>query len=90
MLGLLLVLKGSVVRGHGWYDGRCCSDRDCAPLPPDTLITPVLGGYAITLGPNGRRVFFSRDKVKPSHDERYHACLSASGTPFCIYVPLGS
>jgi hypothetical protein len=52
----LVVLDVAFAGSHDWYDQRCCSDQDCGPLPADATITPVLGGYTITLSSDGRSV----------------------------------
>ncbi len=41
--------------------------------------------------PGAATVFFPQDKVRPSQDGLYHACISLSaGTPICLYVPYGA
>lgn len=93
----LLALAGAVIAGsarisaHSWYEPACCSDTDCAPLPAGASVEPVRGGYVVRMTPDGAPVFFGYDKVRPSRDGEIHACIGPqSGTPFCLYMPVGA
>ena len=77
--------------GHSWYSAECCSERDCKPLTRESTVTPVRGGYSIVAEPGGAPVFFPQEKVRPSQDGDYHACIGpTSGVAFCLYVPAGA
>lgn len=75
---------------HDWYAPECCSGQDCAPLPEGASVDSVRGGDAVRLTPGSAPVFFPHAKVRPSQDGDYHACVSSTGTPFCLYVPVGA
>lgn len=68
--------------GH-WYDAECCSQRDCAPIPPETVtITPwgyelrlVPGHHPLVTMPTQRDFAVDSNDVKPSQDGEYHACV---------------
>jgi hypothetical protein len=74
---------------HHWYEEECCSDKDCEELPNEAVSAREHGywvnyinyaGYAVTgLVPYA--------KVRPSHDEKYHAC-SIGYSIICLYVPM--
>jgi len=67
---------------HGWYDHACCSDRDCAPVPAET-VTEVPGGWRLKSGE-----FIERGNEKKSQDEDYHVCrVNGTGAVLCLYVP---
>lgn len=95
VLALLLVMI-CPVRGHeapsGWaYDMECCSTQDCRPLSllEEKSIRQVVGGYQATLDGFAEPVLFSQNKIKPSKDGFYHACVGSSGIGYCLYVPMG-
>ena len=90
-LGLLLFLLASrPVASLSWYDGRCCSGRDCHPVPCDQLSTAA--GGDVTFRPTGVHVF--RENVLPSQDAGCHLCTSHPETNtvygYCAYVQHGS
>lgn len=104
LLVLLTAAPAAVTRGHdapaGWeYDRDCCHNIDCAPVP-EGAVREVRGGYQVTLRagqhpmlaegvavnvfvPHGDR------RIRTSGDSDRHACVSAYGTLFCIYIPPG-
>ena len=84
----------------GWdYSEDCCYSVDCAPVP-DTAIEEVQGGYSVNiprgthpmlmkgLGTEPARKFFPHGdgRIRPSGDEKKHACVRPSGTVLCIYI----
>jgi len=94
----ILATAGQAV-AHEWYDPTCCSDKDCAPIPFESVV--VTGeGYEVTLLPGDhplvrtpiKRFFpFGDEDVLPSQDMKYHACVmpgspSASPGIICFYV----
>jgi hypothetical protein len=69
----------------GWpYDQTCCSNRDCAQLPPGAVqITPE--GYVVTVRPEDNsqlvetKVYtipFKTTGIRISGDQFYHICLN--------------
>lgn len=86
-----LVLTLPILLAHSWYDPACCSDKDCDPLTRESTVTHVNGGYQVTVKPGDDPVFFSQEKVRPSQDGLYHACIGISTRmPFCLYIPMGA
>lgn len=105
ILSLVVVLTATaqVAFGHSWYDPTCCSGRDCAPIPDDSVtVTPE--GYHVRLEPGDHPLVksvidtvipFGSDDVMPSQDEHYHACVSMGSpsvdpTVLCLYVGGGT
>lgn len=77
-----------------WYDGYCCNDRDCRPLEKEA-ITQTSEGYKFAVGQTEYLVPFGSDRIKPSQDGDYHACIgqhmdAGSMQDFvrCFYIPL--
>ena len=78
----------------GWYDGYCCNDKDCHPLTKDA-VTQTSEGYRFAVGQTEYTVPFGSDRIKPSQDGDYHACIgqtyeggSAQNFARCFYIPL--
>jgi hypothetical protein len=99
-LGLLLLGVLVVALAHqapsGWsYDAACCSDSDCAMVPPGA-IREASGGYAVEMVPRGSdpvRAFIPHgdERIRPSGDEFRHACIGPhTRQVICIYVPAGA
>lgn len=82
----LAMLSASPAFAHSWYDARCCSDRDCHPVPCGQLRADADGG--VTFLPTG--VQFFRENVLLSRDAQCHICTSHpetnSGYGYCAYV----
>jgi hypothetical protein len=68
--------------------GRCCGGSDCAPLPPG-VVKWAPGGVRITLTAEQAReinratlqpvdAFVAAERLLPSPDGRWHACIHAS------------
>ena len=69
----------------GWsYDGWCCSDEDCHPLPAGAVI-PTDAGWLIVS--SGRVVPYDASQVRQSGDSQFHICEPAQGMIRCLYVP---
>ncbi|MCW6508655.1 hypothetical protein [Lichenifustis flavocetrariae] len=87
---LFLLLSATPVGAHSWYDARCCSGRDCHPVPCDQLRSGT--GGMLTFRPTG--VQFSKENVLPSQDTQCHICTSRpesdTGYGYCAYVVQGS
>jgi hypothetical protein len=86
---VLTILFGRSASAHsapsGWeYDKGCCSNKDCAPLPPGAVqITP--GGYVVTVTPQDNNqlietkvyeIPFRTTGLRISGDQLYHICLN--------------
>jgi len=86
MLRFLLMLLLSTAQAHEWYDHRCCGDQDCHPVSCDR-ITAVNHGFNFTPFA-GETIFFPRDKMLVSKDDRCHVCLHGTiEAPMCLYLP---
>ena len=108
-LGLLLALvcapalahdaKPTAMQPLGWkYDAVCCHgshiDGDCQAISDET-VTPIPGGYRITLRPGDHRLVtkphvyeIKQEKVRESPDGAYHACLYPTEDRLqCFYAP---
>jgi hypothetical protein len=81
-------------QAHSWYDGACCSERDCFELKPGA-VTITRTGYMIQIVVNGVPLHFTaaQSESKTSQDEHYHICLMPTPNgeqPFgmrCFYAP---
>lgn len=90
-LALACALAAPAARAHDWYDSQCCQEHDCRPVPCET-ITAVPNGFDYKDPHDHAIYFFTRDKMKPSQDERCHVCLHGSvvHAPLCLYLPVSS
>lgn len=83
-----------------WYDPSCCSNKDCAPVPDSDIEFGLnaTGEPVVRHKPSGLE--FSRERWKPSQDERYHVCYRPAGgededgypqdaTAYCVYLRAG-
>lgn len=102
-LALAVAMMAAPVLAHdaamGWkYDGWCCNGDsmtgDCQNIPDRSVkVTPR--GYQVTLDVGDHRLVTKRheflvtwDKVRPSGDSSYHACLFPSEDVLrCFYAP---
>ncbi len=86
---LVALLLATSAQAHSWYDGRCCSGRDCHPVPCDDLSQDPDG--SVTFRPTGVHVF--RENVLPSQDAQCHLCTSKPGRNegygYCAYMRQG-
>ena len=94
-IGALLViglqfLAMSYAKAHSWYEPECCSDKDCEPIPPETVqVTP--SGYLWA----GILIPFAEARI--SMDRDYHVCrgqytgilIQPSMKKPCFYAPMG-
>ena len=104
ILAVFLALAiAAVAHAHnapsGWqYDAACCSQRDCVPIAA-RFVRVGPEGFTVTI-PAGAHPFvkdqalsFSMphrsDRVRPSGDAEYHACINPWRVPLCLYVPPG-
>ncbi|WP_127524055.1 hypothetical protein [Mesorhizobium sp. Z1-4] len=80
----------------GWkYPASCCSDKDCAPLPPGAIKAGP-SGYEVTILP-GQHPFvkdepfrevvpYSSPKIRNTPDGTEHGCLSPQARLICLMV----
>jgi hypothetical protein len=84
-----LIALSLVTPVHDWYPWDCCSGRDCFAVEPDDLVE-VEGGWEYL----PRKMFFSKDKVKPSQDANFHVCIGNyefnKDKPLCVFIVQGS
>lgn len=67
---------------HSWYPSECCSDRDCHPVASG-VVHQMRDGY------EAEGIFYPNALVRPSKDERYHACfIPNTRRALCFFVPL--
>jgi hypothetical protein len=80
ILALTLALtfnKPSAV-AHEWYPQHCCSDKDCHPI----------NCAEITTSPDyyhWHSLLFPKNASYPSQDGGCHVCVSAGGSPLCLF-----
>ena len=96
LLTLVLAVVPHEANAHAFYDPKCCSGQDCAPVRPEA-VTATARGWLVELQPgdhpfaNRKMIFvvpYGSDKVKHSPDGNYHACISPGAEIlFCLYVP---
>jgi hypothetical protein len=74
---------------HSWYDENCCHDRDCHPVPCEE-IEKMSDGWLWRDAATKQRHWFPHDRLKASHDDACHVCVSPKTTPsgICLYLPL--
>lgn len=92
---VLCAVATAPAQAHSFYEPGCCSDKDCGPVPFDSVkVTPQ--GYAVHGADGVTLIPFTdtRVKVTPPEDpaQRYHVCRTAGrpdGRILCIYVPQG-
>ena len=85
----VLILSSAIAgsaSAHGWYDGWCCSEKDCTPASrvdeqSDGSVIIWSGGKP-TAVPKGY-------PYRPSLDANWHICI-ANGRVRCVYMPAGS
>lgn len=74
---------------HSWYDDKCCHDKDCRPVPCEE-IEKISDGWLWRDRATEQRHWFPHDRLKASHDDACHVCVSSKTIPsgICIYLPL--
>lgn len=93
---LILFLWAIAVEAHSWYDPKCCSGEDCAPITIGH-VERISGGWRIIIDESvhpmarKRQVYEIGDessKLLPSRDKDWHVCLGpATQNVFCVYKP---
>lgn len=104
LAAMVWIASTTPIWAHDWYSGACCSDKDCAPIPREA-VTATKEGYRVTLGAGDHPMttlpldeLVPYDKVLPSEDSDFHACVRASVPPsltpinrvICLYEPQGA
>ena len=78
----LLPLSASAVLAHSWYPAECCSDRDCEVILEECEVPE---GLALRTK-HGVAIFPVNHPVRPSADQRDHACFDPSTKrPICLF-----
>ena len=82
-------MSGYFLLVHSWYDENCCQEKDCHPVPCEQ-IEKLREGWLWRDAATKQSHLFPRDRLKASHDEACHVCVSPGTTPsgICIYLPL--
>lgn len=81
---LIFLLSTSSVLAHSWYPTECCSDKDCKPIPCESIGEDAKGNLTY----NG--FTFTKDKEHPSKDSSCHVCIFNGNAPICIFTIQGS
>ena len=100
---IALLLSTQPVLAHSWYDPWCCNEKDCAPIPNES-VTATDNGWYVVLEPGDHPLvtkrqefvvpYFTRDKgrfqqkARKSKDHQFHACLYPNEDNMrCFYEP---
>ena len=68
---------------HSWYPLNCCSDKDCKPIPCDSIVETTKGYTYYGME-------FLQSQVKPSLDGLCHACYTELMHPLCLFVQMNT
>lgn len=85
--GWLLQWSTMPANAHSWYDGDCCSDRDCRPIPA-TEVREMAWDRVLDLI-SGQELRGAQ--VRQSQDGEWHICNVAGNRkarPLCVYRPV--
>src|SRR5262245_28550908 len=84
-----LMLISGAANAHSWYSNECCHDKDCHPIPCEQ-IEKIGDGWLWRDAATKQRHWFPHDRLKVSHDDACHVCVSPETRPsgICLYVPL--
>jgi len=103
-LGLLFCLILSMIlvayahdAPSGWqYPLECCSNMDCGEVISTSRTEPKDGSLPemiVTINRGGTMVSapvpHNFQKVKPSPDNKLHACIGFNGQLICLFLPPG-
>ena len=82
----LTVAATQTATAHWLYSKECCNDRDCFPLPKDSVKATDTGYLYV---PTGEVVPFADPRVKHSPDGSFHGCIIPweQNRLRCLYVP---
>jgi hypothetical protein len=86
VLAAVIALLPAPALSHSWYDGDCCSEKDCAEIPFVQTPRIVPGGYILH---DGTWVGVDDKKRRDSKDARWHRCEHPRFGFRCLYVPNG-
>ena len=83
------ILLIAVMLVHSWYNEKCCHDKDCHPVPFEE-IEKISDGWLWRDAATKQRYWFSHDRLRTSHDDACHVCISPMTIPsgICLYLPL--
>src|SRR5262245_18370937 len=89
VLTAAVMLLNGAAAAHSWYDENCCRDKDCHPVPCEQ-IEKLREGYLWRDAATKHTHLFPKDRLKASHDEACHVCVSPGTIPsgICLYLPL--
>src|SRR5215831_6874142 len=81
--------SASVMLVHSWYDDKCCHDKDCHPVACEE-IEKISEGWLWRDAATKQRHWFPHDRLKASHDDACHVCVSPMtiAIGICLYMPL--
>ena len=95
LVAVLWGLASCKAGAHEWYDGMCCSDKDCHPIASCSELTENADG-SISWG----NYTFAKERIKPSQDSQCHVCIydspgmfNTTGShqvPMCVYIQQNS
>src|SRR5215472_3058517 len=92
VLAAAVMLLNGAAAAHSWYDDeKRCHDKDCHPVPCKD-IEKIGDGWLWRDGATKQRHWFPHDRLKASHDDACHVCVSPKTIPsgICLYVPLST
>jgi hypothetical protein len=76
----LLALLASPASAHSWYEGSCCSGRDCAPIRVDAVeVTP--DGYLVTVEPGDHPFITERTQQLYRYVDAQPGATTVDGVP---------
>jgi hypothetical protein len=82
-LVIVFVVVAGTAWSHSWYDGYCCSERDCRQTVTREVERRDEGWFvAIT----GETIPFDDKRIRHSLDPFIHVCLMGQKIR-CLYIP---
>src|SRR5688572_21228205 len=91
----IVLLFSQQVKAHDGYPPECCGGNDCAQI--DEIVTLDDGSMRVTTK-HGVAIFPKDFKIRPSFDEKQHACfqkgMASDGSEYtiryCLFLQAGS
>lgn len=86
-IGFALQKATTPANAHSWYDGDCCSDRDCRPISASE-VRELAWDRVLDLV-SGQEVRGAQ--IRQSKDGDWHICNVAGdrkARPLCVYRPV--
>src|SRR5262245_9954736 len=91
---VLLAICLGIAKSHEWYPNECCNVGDCRPvacadLTEETRVNARGFEIQVLVYTNSGKKFFSLwDAVRPSPDEKCHACFwRGTFNMRCVFMP---